>query len=199
MKMSSSRDGLYLKKCTKSDNNFQRRSSGIALHELREIDFGIHQNAVKSIRNLISCDDTLVDILPDREPNRRPKANHSENHLHNSSFESYLDNLEMPNGTKCNLNQLEYLKNATKLMNGDKQKFYDYSDRLINSTLINNQLNDEYEQYDSSFNLDNFSREQLRNPKRCEIGKSTEDYSSNSSKSKSEYEKSKSCTDLKIF
>lgn len=208
MKMSASKDGLYMKKCIRSDNNF-RRSSGLVLRHLsrdsNDFDFSIMQNAVKSNRNLITCDDTLVDsILPERRSIH--KVNQSENHLskNNSSITNFL---EFPNNTKFNLNPFDYspAANNTRLMNGNKRKeYYDQNDRLlISRELISDQSNDlnseRYDSYDNSFNLDHYSKPPLRTmeskKKKFHIGKSNDYDSSNENLDK----KSKSCTDLKFF
>jgi hypothetical protein len=189
MRTSSSKDRLSLRKGIRSENNFQRRLSNTGL---RDFDFGIRQNAMKSNRNLISSDDAFLDSITLDKDKEQNKVNHSETYLYNSTP---FNPIELPNGTKCNLKQLEYLNNRTnKIMNGNQQQqlqYYDYNDRLINdSDLASNQLNDlnfeQYDSYDSSFYLDSYPKEHLKN-KKCsgENGRSNEDYSSNSSKSQS--------------
>lgn len=206
LRMSLSKDRLLRSiKCIKSDNNF-RRSSGFALREDSfDLDLGILQNAVKSNRNLIGCDDPLTDSILSSE--RRPihkSNNHSDHHLSlkNSSTSNFI---EFPNSSKCNLTELVYSSNNPRLINGNKFKeYYDHKDRLlISSDLISNQSNDlnseQYDSYDNSFNLDNCTKQPLS--KKFHIGKSSNDdyYSSSETiDQKSKSKLSKSCSELRI-
>lgn len=201
MRTSVSRDGLVSSSQMRSESNFHRRSSGVALEKSRErffekpIDFEIRTSAMRSNRNLMELEYNSSIIKPERPVNSmQQRVNHSENQLLHHQPPQTNAAIEFPNGTKRSLPPTNRV-NAGKLLNGSRgtPKEHNDCDQLSSEDLLDDQSNDNSEQYDSYDSL-NPDCDRRANRK-FHIGDKPVYYPSGENCDK----KSRSCTDLKLF